>query len=164
MVLRGRTSLSVATRLGSLHREVLGWRDAEIGFAFDKLRRMDGLSAAPVVLMGHSEGAIAVATNADLPVAGRIVEGWTCHAGWHEYRGLNAPAGQPVLAIVGENDPWFRLPALNGDCSAFMQGGSSRSIVYRAPNYLSDKHWLSSDSDVRRDILSFIQDITETNG
>ena len=110
--------------------------------------------------MGHSEGAIAVATVAGLPVSARVVEGWTCHAGWPEYRGLNAPSGEPVLALVGENDPWFKLSILHDDCGAFMHGGLPRSIVYKASNYLSGKHSLSSDTDVQRKILPFIESAT----
>jgi hypothetical protein len=113
------------------------------------------------VLMGHSQGAITTATIANMPVAARVIEGWTCHAGWPEYRGLAAPPDQPVLALVGENDPWFQSHVLKGDCGAFMPddaGGetASRSIVYRAPNYLNAKHWLSGDSGVQREILDFI--------
>jgi dienelactone hydrolase len=161
------TSCEPAKHQGGLHRAVLGWRQAEIRYALDRLRELPSLAGLSIVLMGHSEGAIATATVADLAVAARIVEGWTCHAGWPEYRGLNAPPGQPVLALVGENDPWFRDPELTGDCGAFMKEGMdddgiSHSIVYRAPNYLSAKHWLSSDQDVQREILEFIESAIST--
>lgn len=148
--------------LGGLHREVLGWRHAEMRHAAEMLARLPGLDGVPVVLMGHSEGGITTATVKDIAVSGRIVEGWTCHAGWPEYHGLNAAADQPVLALVGDNDPWFRLPVLTGDCGAFMKPGSaSRSVVYRSPDPLSGKHWLSSDSGVQQLILAFIQDIVD---
>src|SRR5262249_36530800 len=111
-----------------------------------------------VILMGHSEGAITVATIEGVPAAGRIIEGWTCHAGWSEYRGLHAPADQPVLALSSEKDPWFRDPVLAGDCGAYMKNTTlQRSIVYRKPSYLADKHWLSSDQDVQAIILDFIR-------
>jgi hypothetical protein len=61
-----------------------------------------------------------------------------------------------VLALVGANDPWFRAPVLSGDCGAFMQDRMSRSIVYSEPDYLNDKHWLSADRDVQREITDFI--------
>ncbi len=146
---------------GGLHRAVLGWRQAEMQFAFDQVEQIPSLKGVPVILMGHSEGAITVATIAAVPAAGRIIEGWTCHAGWPEYRGLNAPPDQPVLALSSEKDPWFRDPELSGDCGAFMQGHpAQRSVVYRAPSYLADKHWLSSDKDVQKIILDFIQETT----
>lgn len=144
---------------GSLHRVVLGWRQDEMRHAMTRLRRMPATRDLPIALMGHSEGAITVATIEAPDAALRIVEGWTCHAGWPEYRGLNAPADQPVLSLVGEEDPWFRLPVLRGDCGAFMADAPHmRSVVYDAPGYLADKHWLSADSGVQATILDFLSD------
>jgi dienelactone hydrolase len=142
---------------GSLHRRVLAWRQAELTHALEHLHTILALRDLPVVLMGHSEGGITVATWTGPPVAARIVEGWTCHAGWPEYRGLNAPQDEPVLTLVGEADPWFRLPVLQGDCGTFMAGhAGAQSVVYRAPHYLHRRHWLSHDSKVQTTILDFI--------
>ncbi len=151
------TSCEPANHRGSLHRAVLNWRHAEVRNAVDRIGRDPALASLPLFLMGHSEGAITVATIGDVGSRGRIVEGWTCHAGWPEYHGLNLPADEPVLSLVGENDPWFQIPVLRGDCGAFMgKGGHQRSLVYRAPSHLYDKHWLSSDRDVQREILGFL--------
>ncbi len=150
-------SCIAARQEGSLHRRVLAWRQAELTHALEHLHAIPALRGLPVVLMGHSEGGIAVATWTGLPVAARIIEGWTCHAGWPEYRGLNAPQDEPVLTLVGEADPWFLLPVLQGDCGAFMAGHArAQSVVYRAPHYLHRRHWLSHDSKVQTMILDFI--------
>lgn len=152
-------SCEARTHRGSLHRAVLGWRQAEIIHAIAALRALPFGRDMPFIVMGHSEGAITAATLSEIDVTARILEGWTCHAGWSEYRGLSAPPEQPVLALVGEDDPWFTLPVLRGDCGAFMeQGGPSTSFVYRAPNYLHDKHWLSFDRQVQQHIVSFIDE------
>ena len=148
-----------ASRQGSMHREVLAWRHAELKHALDALAAIPALNELPVVLMGHSEGAIAVATLDAPPVAARVIEGWTCHAGWPEYRGVNTARDEPILALVGENDPWFRKPVLQGDCGAFMSGHQDdRSVVLRAPSYLHNRHWLSFDAHVQAIILGFIGD------
>ncbi|WP_296763196.1 hypothetical protein [Sediminimonas sp.] len=144
---------------GGLHRAVLGWRQAEMRHAMTQLRDMPATRVLPVALMGHSEGAITVATMTAPDAALRIIEGWTCHAGWPAYRGLNAPTDQPVLSLVGAQDPWFRLPVLHGDCGAFMtDGGPMRSVVYDPPGYLAERHWLSADQRVRATILEFLSD------
>jgi dienelactone hydrolase len=156
-------SCNPATHQGGLHRAVLGWRQAEIRHALSHVSHISPLDDLPVILMGHSEGAIAVATLDTVSVTARIVEGWTCHAGWPEYRGLHGDSGQPVLALVGTNDPWFGAAVLKGDCGTFMDdGGASRSIVFSEPNYLSGKHWLSADSDVQSEIIDFIEDAVST--
>lgn len=147
-----------ALQRGSLHRRVLAWRQAELAHAMERIADTPALRDRPLVLMGHSEGAITVATLA-APAAPRIIEGWTCHAGWPEYRGLNAPRDTAVLALVGANDPWFRLPVLQGDCGAFMQDHpQARSVVFQPPQYLHNRHYLSGDRDVQALILDFIDD------
>ena len=91
------------------------------------------------------------------PVNARIVEGWTCHAGWGEYRGLRAPDAEPVLALLGDEDPWFRPAYLRGDCGAFMEGRSnSKSIIYERPSFLATKHHLSWRPEVQQLILDFL--------
>lgn len=144
-----------ALRQGGLHRAVLGWRQAEVTYALTRLRALPGLKRAPIALIGHSEGGITVATYSGLPVTARVIEGWTCNARWPEYHGLNAPHREPVLSLVGENDPWYKLPSLQGDCSAFMDG-NDRSYVFRKPNRLHNKHWLSKYPPVRDIILKFL--------
>lgn len=152
-----------ADHRGGLHRAVLGWRHAEVRYAMRKTHVLPEVRDDALFLMGLSEGGIAVATlhREPEPVAGRVIEGWTCHAGWPEYRGLGAPQDEPVLALVGADDPWFRLPVLRGDCGEYMQGRpQSRSIVFRAPNYLHDKHWLSFDPGVQGTIVRFLERYT----
>jgi len=151
-------SCKPARHAGSLHRAVLGWRQNELHFAMDKLLEMEAVHGLPLVLMGHSEGGITVATIGAMPAAvARIIEGWTCHAGWPEYRGLAAPDTQPVLALVGAADPWFALRQLHGDCGAFMEGAAQRSIVFHAPDERAQQHWLSFHAEVRDTILQFIE-------
>ena len=149
-------SCDAPARRSGLHRAVLGWRHAEIGHAIAAIRDFPALAGSPVALMGHSEGAIAVATFTGESVSARVIEGWTCHAGWPEYRGLAAPPEEPVLSLLGADDPWFLTPALRGDCGAFMDD-NDRSVVFREPFYLHDRHWLTADSEVRALVVSFLK-------
>lgn len=150
------TSCDPTRHRGGLHRAVLGWRQAEMRHALDNVRALPGLAATPIILMGHSEGGITVATLEADDIDIRIIEGWTCHAGWPEYRGLKARPEERVLALVGREDPWFRLPVLQGDCGAFMDDNDV-SHVFEPPGYLGTRHWLSSDDAVQTIILDFIK-------
>lgn len=141
---------------GGMHRAVLGWRQAEAGHAIARLRALPGLADAPIVLAGHSEGGTTVATYRGAPVQARVIEGWTCNAGWPEYKGLNAPEAEPVLSLVARRDPWFRLPVLRGDCGEFMDDNDV-SVVFRKPDPLFDQHWLSRNGDVQATILAFLE-------
>ncbi|MEM8784497.1 MAG: hypothetical protein AAGF19_01415 [Pseudomonadota bacterium] len=150
-------SCNPLTAQGSLHREVLGWRHAEATHAVEQVRDLDWIQQDNVFLVGHSEGAITAATYEGPPVSARIVEGWTCHAGWPEYHGLKAPASEPVLSLVGELDPWFQLAVLKGHCGRFMnQDNGSRSVVYKRPHMLADKHYLIYNREARDVALGFL--------
>lgn len=150
-------SCDPARVVGGLHRGVLGWRQAEANQAIRKARRLAWVDADNLFLWGFSEGGTTAATVTGEPVSARIIEGWTCHAGWGEYRGLQAPDAEPVLALLGADDPWFRPAYLQGDCGVFMEGrGNSESIVYERPNFLATKHHLSWHPEVQRLILEFL--------
>jgi len=152
------TSCDASRHLGGLHREVLAWRQAEADHALKRVKTLPSIDPSKVFLMGLSEGAIATATYVGETVAGRIIEGWTCHAGWPEYRGLHAPPAEPVLALSSENDPWFQQPVLRGDCGAFLTTPSAlrRSVVFRPPHPAASHHDLMWNADARRQVLEFL--------
>ena len=150
-------SCDPARQVGGFHRAVLGWRQAEANLAIRQARRLAWVDPDNIFLWGFSEGGITTATVTGEPVNARIIEGWTCHSGWEEYRGLDAPSTEPVLALLGAEDPWFRPIYFQGDCGAFMEGSpSSTSIVYRRPDFLATKHHLSWHPDVQHLILEFL--------
>ncbi len=143
----------------SMHRGVIGWRRAEANRAIRGARGLDWVDPDNLFLWGFSEGAIAAATVTGEPVNARVVEGWTCHAGWSEYKGLQAPEGEPVLALLGANDPWFTASYHRGDCGEFMAGRQgSRSVVFEAPQFLAKKHFLSWHEDIQMQVLEFLAD------
>ncbi len=152
------TSCIPAKHLGGLHRAVLGWRQAEMAYAIARLQQLPEIRKDAIFLMGFSEGGITTATFTGPPLAGRIVEGWTCHAGWGEYRGLRGPKDEPLLTLVAAQDPWFRLPVLQGDCGAFMADRvQSRSLVVAEPPAMAKAHWLTKDKAIQAEVLAFLK-------
>lgn len=142
---------------GGLHRAVLGWRQAEIDFALQRLKSLGARGPSHIFLMGLSEGAITTATYSGEAFSGRIIEGWTCHAGWPEYIGLNSPRSEPVLSLVADRDPWFTLPVLQGDCGAYMANHqNAKSVVFTEGSPLRRSHWLSFDATVKKMVLDFL--------
>ena len=114
--------------------------------------------------MGLSQGGITTATfsskDNDLSVNARIVEGWTCHAGWPEYQGVNAPDNEPVLTLVGKNDPWFQDIWTKGNCAKFLNpSNGSQSIVF-SDGYLSFRHELLESKQVKKIVLEFLKQHT----
>ena len=94
--------------------------------------------------------------NTKSSVNGRIIEGWTCNAGWEEYRGLNTPYNEPVLSLVAKYDPWFQLDVLKGHCGQFINKNPlSKSIVIDDGTQLSKGHGLMHDSKSKNNFRIF---------
>ena len=145
------------TLRAGMHRGVTYWRRAEAKLAIRQARSLFWVDQENIFLWGFSEGAIAAATISNGPVNARIIEAWTCNSSWFENVGLFAPEDEPVLALLGNQDPWYREHYFRGHCGDFMKHENrSRSILYKEPNFLSKKHYLSWRNDVRKEILSFL--------
>lgn len=153
-------SCDVAGHRGGLYRQTLRMRQHDAAHAIEQARKLPWVDGDNLYLMGLSEGAITTATLAPAGAAtgvnARVVEGWTCHAGWHEYHGVNAPPSEPVLSLVAQDDPWFRNDWNRGDCGRFLDpGNGSRSVVYEDET-LRGRHELLADERVQREVLDFL--------
>lgn len=146
---------------GGLYRPTLKMRQNDAGYAIKKVKQLSWVNADNVFLMGLSQGGITAATFSSedpaVRVRARVVEGWTCHAGWEEYCGVNAPEAEPVLTLVGEQDPWFQNPFSRGDCGKFLnKNNGSESVVYRTGR-LRNQHELLEFESVQRTVIAFLR-------
>lgn len=151
-------SCDPVTQQGGFHRGTLALRHAEAAHAIARVRALSWVNKEKMVLIGHSEGAIATATLAAVYTVGfkaRIIEGWGCNTDWPEYAGLNSSPNQPVLALVGNRDPWFGHPSLQGNCRKFMKNSASRSVVYNE-SPLDRAHSLLDYALPREDLRDFL--------
>ena len=146
---------------GGMYRATLRMRQNDAGYAIEKARALPWVDSRNLFLVGLSQGGITTATFSSSGKAkrinARIIEGWTCHAGWDEYRGINTPKSEPVLSLVGENDPWFQAEYLRGDCGRYMsKTNGSRSVVYRKEP-LRNQHALMESEAVQKITLEFLR-------
>ena len=153
-------SCNPAGHQGGLYRPTLYMRENDAGYAIAQAKALPWVDADNVFLMGLSEGGITTATffspSPEQSVRARVVEGWTCHSGWAEYAGINAPDGEPVLTLVGSGDPWFQDQWTKGDCTKFVDpSNGSRSVVYSS-GYLSTRHELLESKAVQDTVLEFL--------
>ena len=95
-------------------------RQDEIKFSLNELQRMK-LKNKQVFIMGHSEGANAVATYPFSNVAAIIVSGYTC------WRGISANTSIPVLSVQWTNDPNFTNNHREGVCEDHFKGRNKKS-------------------------------------
>ena len=152
-------SCDPATKRAGLYRETLKMRQYDALNAIKNAKQLNWVDSRNIFLVGFSQGGITSATlstNIDTTVNARVIEGWTCHAGWSEYRGIIAPTSEPVLALVADQDPWFQDSWTRGSCGRYMNSeNGSRSVVYSTGS-LKAKHSLLDDSDVQNRVLEFL--------
>ena len=147
-------------KVGGFYRGILKMRQLDALHAIQEARKLKWVDPENIFLVGFSEGAIVSATlsaEPDQPLRARVVEGWTCHAGWPEYRGLNPTINEPVLTLVAEGDPWFQNYWTKGDCTEFInKENGSRSVVYDRGS-LRYEHSLLDSGIVQQLVISFLQ-------
>lgn len=146
------------TKTGGLFRQALHFRIAEANYAIREARKLSWIDPANLFLMGLSEGGIATAKFRGEPVNARIIEGATCYLGWPDWDGLDAPESEPVLSLLGVNDPWQRNKRWSGrDCGSRMsETNGSRSIVITEGPY-ADRHAVLMDPDAQAAVKAFIE-------
>lgn len=115
-------------------------RASEIAPVVAALKTVGWCDDARLVLAGASEGAVAVARDDGAAFAARIVYSWSCEDNYFVARhGTRLREGQPVLNVIGADDPYFSqanrylgAPGARGDCSdAF--AASNAATVLRVP-------------------------------
>ena len=143
------------TRIGGFNLFVYDFRQAEIGYALDRLGRFAAVDAANLYLVGTSEGGVATALYHGDEFGARVIAQWTC-TGVPRVHGIAAPPETPILSIVRADDPWYdsaRAPDQRGDCGAFMEGRpGSRSVILEG----GEGHDIFADPESVRAILEFL--------
>ena len=153
-------SCNVATAEAGLFRPTLQMRWADAKEAIRQLRNLPWIDQQKIFLYGFSEGGVTTATletgDANLAVAGRVIEAWVCNAPWEEYRGLNATESEPVLSIVAANDPWYTASFFEGDCGSFISDtNGSQSEIINYPPWM-DSHALFEAPEISEIIRNFL--------
>ncbi len=104
----------------SRRHETMARRAEEVAFAREKIRDLPWVDQDRVVLMGLSEGGAAVASWKQPGFVAHIVAADDCGG-----KRPGAPEDTPVLAIVGEKDPYF----MSSSCNVARDIKGSKSIV-----------------------------------
>ena len=143
------------TKTGGHNTYVYDFRQAEIGYALNRLPTIAWADRKDLFLVGASEGGVAAALYRGSDFRARVIAQWTCHGG-ALIRGLSAPADEPVLAIVRKEDPWYDANhTINqeGDCGAYFgTRPHSKSIVLPSGHY----HDVLRDEKALNAIYSFL--------
>ncbi len=148
--------------IGGMYHRTLKMRQHDAGYAIETAKAFPFVDPNSVVLIGLSEGGITTATfkakNEKQTVSARVIEGWTCAAGWFDYAGLQAPENEPVLSISGEKDPWFQNSRNMGNCGTHMsKENGSRALHYRTGR-LAKLHAFLELEEIQSEVLLFLKE------
>ncbi|MEM9290686.1 MAG: dienelactone hydrolase family protein [Acidobacteriota bacterium] len=145
---------------GAFYRGTLPMRQQDAAHAIRRAKTLPWVDPERLFLVGFSQGGIVAATLAtdeETRLGGRIIEGWTCHSSFAEYRGAAAPAEEPVLALVARDDPWYQYPTTKGDCRPFLnRDNGSRSVVF-TDEALRKTHSLLQETKPQAVALHFLR-------
>ncbi len=154
-------SCNPASVQGGMYRGTLNMRQNDAAYAIANAKQLEWVDEDNIFLMGHSQGGVTTATfnstDHDMSVNARVIEGWTCHAGWGEYKGINASEDEPVLALVGKHDPWFQNNWTRGDCGAYINKNNGSQSIVLSEGPLSARHALLEDRDLQKTVLEFLR-------
>lgn len=147
-----------ARRQGGQNRFVYDFRLTELTFALERLDGLDWIDYRNLFLVGTSEGGVAAALFRGQVFNARVVAQWSCQ-GDPLIRGIGAPPGEPVLALLREGDPYYdprNTPAQQGDCGPFLLGRPD-SQSYVLPRSLDGlNHFVFDDPDALALVLAFV--------
>ena len=144
-----------ATKKGGFFRGVLTMRLEEARHAHEVAKTLPWVDKHKIFMMGHSEGGITTAKYARGGLAGRIIMGWGCHAGWPEYTGISGPRDEPIISFIASKESWLTFVNVSGDCGSFMSfRPNSESIVV---DVSKPTHWIGYDPEVKKKILQFLK-------
>lgn len=153
-------SCDPVTKTGGLYRSTLMMRQQDALNAVTRAKQLAWVDANNVFLLGFSEGGITAAMmRGNTPqqhVNARIIEGWTCHAGWPEYQGLRAPVSEPVMSLVAKHDPWFQADWARGECGAFMHPDNTSVSIQIKDGSLAHQHGLLEAPALQSKVLAFL--------
>ena len=139
------------TRSGGYNVFVYDFRLAETAYALGHLWQQPWADWNRMALVGSSEGGVAAALYRGDEFRGRVVLQWTCSGAAH-VRGVAAPAGEPVMTVVGAEDPWY-VANRRQDCGALLAGRpASRSLVVDGRG-----HDVLGDSGVVEEVREFLR-------
>ncbi len=136
---------------------VYDFRLVEISYALQRMALLTWINNDRLYLIGTSEGGVAAALYRGEEFRARVIAQWTCH-GLPFVRGLAAPAGEAVMAIVRSDDPWYqpdRTTGQLGHCGAFFKTPKrSRSLVIDG----GDAHDIWGHKGAMAAVLEFLRD------
>jgi len=145
---------------GGMYRGTLAIRQHDAGYAIAKAKQLNWVDEKNVFLVGHSQGGITTTTFSSKQkhksVNARVIEGWTCHSGWYEYNGINAPSDEAVMSLVASGDPWFKNSWSRGDCGAYINRRNGSQSIVLSKGKLSIRHQLLEDQSVQENVLEFL--------
>ena len=144
-----------STKKGGFFRGALNMRLAEARHVHEVAKTLPWVDKHKIFMMGHSEGGITTAKYARGGLAGRIIMGWGCHAGWAEYAGISGPKDEPIISFIASKESWLTGVNVSGDCGSFMSfRPNSESIVV---DVSTPTHWIGYDPEVKKKILQFLK-------
>ena len=149
-----KPSCDPKTRRGGLFPPVHGMRLEEIKYASEQIRSQPWFDGKNLVLMGFSEGAVAVVRTKLSGFRGVIASSWTCtNTKAPAFDGIYLPPETPLLTLAHEEDPWYPGEQFRGTCSQKMSGRADSHHV----TVPGREHGTYDSKEAREAVVQFVK-------
>lgn len=128
------------------------YRQQEIQYAIEQLKKQPWADTSNVFLFGHSEGGVATAAYPGDFFKGLVISGWGCSGG------IYAPQKIPALAIAFDEDPWI-YGSWGGKCSNGLFGKRELTRI-DIPGRGHDTVWVKEARDA---VFAFLKRHTDSH-
>jgi poly(3-hydroxybutyrate) depolymerase len=145
------TPLNEPQPTGETRLKVRLMRIEEMAYSVARLHEDATVDQARIVLFGHSEGGLAIATSAPpAGIGGLIISGWTCHSLVALGRGIATPPSIPLLALGFEQDTTVGIT--QGRCSEFFPGrDGAKELILNGAGYQA-----GGSAEARQAVVNFL--------
>ncbi|TXL71766.1 hypothetical protein FHP25_28255 [Vineibacter terrae] len=135
------------------------WRIEEIRYSLVMLRTQPWVDTNRLILMGHSEGAIAAGNWRGTEFRAVILHGWMCRNYDEQTSGLKTPSTVPVLNITSSKDE--KWPSRYwGTCERDLKGKWQAHWEVISPAGVTD-HYLGARPEVEQKLIEFARRFTQ---
>lgn len=143
---------------GSNKKNIIRLRFEEARDTAARVRQLPWVDIGNLFLAGFSEGGTTTALYSGDEFKAAVITGWTCTSSLDWWQGVRLPSSVPVLAVVGELDPYYYKNSNSGHCGSAIWGRRGSESILIPGGY----HDVRIEPGIDERIIEFLRQNTDS--